>query len=190
MITTADGAVVEKASAFALPLKSKELCYQTEVCTMELQFSEYIQSLIPAAEAFEPGKQLTSQDIDKVIFLIRLLREHVINQLMACINSSQVAVDPFFGQQAVPFLGVVHEKDFKISSAMAVSTYLHRLVGMFHGFECDMSLRNLNDRLFKIGISMNKDDGGKHFLLLPDQRQLLKAARDGELLTGTIPSNY
>ena len=187
MITTADGAVIEKAPVFASPAKHDEPCYRTEVCTMELMFSEYIQSLIPVAEAFEPGKQLTSSDIDQVIFLIRLLREQVIKQLAAHIHSSQVAVDPFFSQQAVPQLIVVHEKDFKLSAAMPVSAYLHRLAGMFHGFEYDMTLSSLNDRLFIIGVSMNREDDGKHFFLLPDQKQLLEAARDGELLA---PASY
>ena len=183
MITTADGAIVEKAPAFMQVQKSDELCYRTEVCTMELQFSEYIQSLIPAAEAFEPGKQLTSQDIDQVIFLIRLLREHAIGQLAACIHSSQLAVDPFFSQQSVPQLVIVHEKDFKLSAAMPVAAYLQRLAGMFHGFEYDATLNSVNDRLFRIGVSMIREDDGKHFLLLPDQKKLLEAARDGALLT-------
>lgn len=185
MVMFVDDKEVKKTPVFIPAAQPDRLCFRTEVCTLELLFSEYIRSLIPVAESFEPGKQLTSSDIDQVIFLVRLLREQTINQLLACIHSAPDDVDPFFGQQSMPQLVVVYEKDFNPSATMPISAYMHRLSMQFQGFNYDMTLNGVDDPLFKIGVTMKPEDDGKHFLMLPDQKKLLEAARDGVLMAAS-----
>lgn len=157
------------------------LDYRTEVCTLELLFSEYIQSFIPTAESFAPGDKLTSSDIDQVIYLVRLLREWVIEQLTVFINSPANTVDPFFAQAPRPQLVAVREIDFKPAAILPISVYLQQLSVRYSGISFCGELTSIAEHIFKIGVSNKPEDEGKHFLLLPDQNELLCAARDNEL---------
>ena len=157
--------------------------YWTEVCSLELLFSEYIQSLIPTAESFEPGKQVTSSDIDRIIGLIRRVRECVINYLHVQINVASADIDPFFTEQPMAEIYVVRENEFKPTVVMPISDYVKQLSKRYPSVNYDSLIEEVSESLFKVGLSDRLTDEGKHYLLLPNPVDLLCAARDRVLFS-------
>lgn len=172
-------------SAIIQPLQNVDsgIQYRTEVCSLELLFSEYIWKLIPTAESFEPGKQITSNGIDQVIYLIHLLRGWAINHLVVYIDSFGEGNDPFFAQMPVPQLNVAKEGEFNPTFVMPIGEYLQQLSARHRTIDYDPMLLTIADEFFQIAVSGREEDNGKHYLLLPDQKVLLCAARDGVLFS-------
>ena len=168
------------SNAEAQAVVSDEEHYQTELCGLELVFAEYIWSLIPAADSFDPDDKVSSRDINQAIYLIRLLREWAISHLTAYIHMAPVAHDPFFAEKPMPELVVEKEKDCRAVYVMPVGTYLQRFSERYGGVSYDPDLLSLTGELFKIGISDKPADEGAHFLMLPDPKELLRAASNNQ----------
>lgn len=154
------------------------LDYRTEVCTLELLFADYIGTLIPVAESFSPDEQVTSRDIDQVVFLLRTLRETVIAQLSECLRVFPDN-DPFFPHPAMPQLAVVREKDIEPFATIPLSLYLQRLSVLHPHFAYDGILGTVSQDLFRVGVKPG--DEGKHYLILPEEKVLLRTAGSNNL---------
>ena len=166
-----------------------DLCYRTDVCTLELLLAEYIGSLIPSAESFSPGEQPTSGDLDQVIYTLRLLRETVVSCISAYIYSPPPSnLNSFFAPPPMPQVAVTQESGFEAAYVMPLREYLQHLFERHNEIKCDPMLMDIAAYLFRVGISARPEDGGKHFILLPDPKELLQAARDGKMLH--TESNY
>lgn len=157
--------------------------YLTEVCSLELLISEYIAKLASVAETLTPDNKLASNDINQVIYLVRLLREWTIRQLSIYANSPVNVDDPFFAQVPMPQIVIVHESDFKPTFVMPISVYLYQLSVRYSGTSYDGELAAISENLFKVGVNTTDGSGRKHFLMLPDPTELLRAAKDNELFT-------
>lgn len=157
--------------------------YWTEVCSLELLFSEYIQSIIPAAESLEAAQQVASSDIDRIISVIRGIREWVISYLHVQIKMAPSDVDPFFVEQPMPEIYAVRESEFKPSTVMPLGDYVKRSSKRYPDVIYASIIEDVSDALFKVGMSSRSADEGKHYLLLPDPIDLLCATRDRVLFS-------
>ena len=195
MITQEDGSVVQPLSSVTFQDGNSSAAstehvdsaedghYQTELCGLELVFSEYIQSLIVAAESFAADERVSSRDISQAIYLARLLREWAISHLTAYTHMSPTDCDPFFSEKPMPELVAEKDTDVKTSFVTPVSEYLRRFSERYGGVNYDPILLSITGELFKVGISERVADQSAHFLLLPDPKKLLASARDGMLFS-------